>query len=120
MSKLRYHFRNVTRGTSIADNALIAKSFIARAVGLLRTASLEPGDGLFLVPCNSIHMFGMKYAIDAIFVDKNLVVVAILDSIAPGKFSTVYPKAHSCLEVPAGRARETATEVGDKIEFEQN
>jgi uncharacterized membrane protein (UPF0127 family) len=112
-----HHFRNKTRGTSIADQAVIAKSFFSRAKGLLGTDSLASGAGLFLVPCNSIHMFGMRYAIDAIFLDKNLVVVEILHAIQPGKASRLYPKAYSCLEVPAGRARETATEIGDQIEY---
>lgn len=117
MSAELYHFRNKTRSISIADRAVIAKSFFARARGLLGTDSLEPGQGLFLVPCNSIHMFGMRYAIDAIFVDKNLVVVEILHSIQPGKTSKLYSKAHSCLEIPAGRASETGTAIGDQLEY---
>lgn len=117
LTRAFYHFKNKTRSTSIADKATIAESFFARAKGLLGTTDLPAGHGLFLVPCNSIHMFGMKYAIDAIFVDKNLVVVHILHSIAPGKLSSVYPRAHSCLELPAGRALETSTEVGDQLEY---
>jgi len=112
-----YHFRNTTRGTSIADQAKIAESFCSRLKGLLGTAELPAGCGLFIVPCNSIHMFGMKYAIDAVFVDKKLVVVGILHSIAPGKMSSIIPKAHSCLELPAGRARDTNTEIGDQLEY---
>ena len=113
----RYHFRNTTRGTSIADQAKIAESFFSRAKGLLGTTELPAGCGLFIVPCNSIHMFGMKYAIDAVFVDKKLQVVEILHGIEPGKMSRVYGKAHSCLELPAGRAKETQTEVGDQLEY---
>lgn len=110
-------FRNETRGTTIADKTRIADSFFARAKGLLGTTELESGCGLFIVPCNSIHMFGMKYAIDAIFVDKQLVVVEILHAIQPGKASKLYSKAHSCLELPAGRAKETATEIGDQLSY---
>jgi uncharacterized protein len=112
-----YHFRNTTRGTSIADQTLIAETFLSRAKGLLGTKELPTGCGLFIKPCNSIHMFGMKYAIDAIFVDKKLVVVAVVHSIGPGRLSSVYHKAHSCLELPAGRAKETETEVGDQLEY---
>jgi len=113
-------FRNETRGTTIADKALIADSFFARAKGLLGTSELEAGCGLFIVPCNSIHMFGMKYAIDAIFVDRQLVVVEILHAIQPGKASKLYSRAHSCLELPAGRAKETSTEVGDQLSFSKS
>ena len=111
-----YRFLNKTRGTSLAEHAVIAESFFKRAKGLLGTTELPQGNGLFISPCNSIHMFGMKYAIDAVFVDKQLVVVALLHSIPPGKASTLYRKAHSCLELPAGTAQSTQTEVGDQLE----
>ncbi len=62
-------------------------------------------------------MIGMSYAIDAIFVDKKLVVVGVLHSIGPGRISRVYGRAQSCLELPAGRARETNTEIGDQLEY---
>lgn len=114
-----YHFLNTTRGTSMADRATIAESFFARAKGLLGTSELPVGCGLFLVPCNSIHMFGMKYAIDAVFVDKKLKVVEVLHAIKPGRMSRVYASAHSCLELPAGRAKETQTQVGDQLEYKR-
>jgi hypothetical protein len=113
-------FRNETRGTTVADKALIAGTFFARAKGLLGTTELEPGCGLFIIPCNSIHMFGMKYPIDAIFVDKQLVVVEILHGIQPGQASKMYARAHSCLELPAGRAKETSTQVGDQLSFSRS
>ena len=114
-SNRKYYFQNQSKGTLLATNARIAKSFFARAKGLLGTTELPKGDGLLIDPCNSIHMFGMKYSIDAVFLDRSLTVVAVLDSIAPGKISKLYSSAHSCLELPAGTARETNTEVGDKL-----
>lgn len=116
-SNKNYSFRNKTKGTLLATNARIAKSFFARARGLLGTADLPKGEGLLIDPCNSIHMFGMKYAIDAVFLDKQLKVVAVVDSIAPGKVSKLYGTAHSCLELPAGTARETQTGIGDELEM---
>lgn len=112
-----YKFINKTRGTTLGDKVRIADSFFARAKGLLGTDSLPDGEGLLIKPCSSIHMFGMRYAIDAVFVDKQMLVVAIIDSIEPGKASKLYGKAHSCLELPAGKAKATSTAVGDQIEY---
>lgn len=112
-----YYFLNKAKGTLLATNARIANSFLARAKGLLGTTELPEGQGLLIDPCNSIHMFGMKYAIDAVFLDKKLKVVAVIDSIAPGKASKLYGSAKSCLELPAGTARQTNTEVGDELEL---
>lgn len=95
----------------------MARSFFTRFKGLLGTASLAPGEGLYLAPCSSIHMFGMKYAIDALFIDKNGLVVGLVHSIKPGALSKVYGKAAACLELPAGTLSESGTVLGDKIAF---
>ena len=60
---------NLTRKTIVSCNLRIADSFFSRLKGLLGTVGLPDGDALLLRPCNNIHMFGMKYAIDVAFVD---------------------------------------------------
>ncbi len=100
----------------LAERARIADGFFDRLVGLLKTENFVLGDGLFIVPCSQIHMFGMKYAIDVIFVDRQGVVVGLVESIAPGQMSKLFSKAHGCLELPSGVIRDTGTSVGDQIE----
>lgn len=78
------------------------------------------GEGLFLTSCQSIHMFGMKFAIDAVFMDESGVVVAVLENFAPGKVSRIFGKAKSCLELPAGTANRTDTTIGDVISRQRN
>ncbi len=112
-----FRIRNQTKGTILAEKARVAETFVQRAKGLLGTDSLPNGEGLFIRPCNSIHMFGMRYAIDAVFVDRDLKVVAVLHSIKPGRMSRIYGRAHSCLELPAGMAKSSDTESGDRLEL---
>lgn len=100
----------------LAERARIASNFVDRLIGLLKTPVLEKGEGLFIVPCNQIHMLGMKYAIDVVFVDKQGKVVGLTERIAPGQFSKAFFAAHACLELPAGLIAETGTEEGDMIE----
>jgi len=76
---------------------------------------LNEGEGLLLTSCQSIHMFGMKFAIDALFLDKNGVVVGILEDFAPGKMSRIFSRAKTCLELPAGTIKKTGTTLGDVI-----
>ena len=108
-------FTNLTKDRVLAERASVARSFFRRLKGLLGTETLLDGDALLLAPCNSIHMFGMKYAIDVVFLDKELVVVDVLENIAPGKASRVYRKAYCCLELPAGKVNLTGTAGGDKL-----
>jgi uncharacterized membrane protein (UPF0127 family) len=101
----------------LAERAFNANNPFTRFKGLLGTSELPSSimDGLYLDPCNGIHMFWMAYAIDALFFDKDLTVVACVDSIKPWAISKVYKQAHTCLELPAGFLATTGTAPGDKI-----
>lgn len=115
----RTRFVNQTRGVALAENALIADNFFLRMRGLLFRPALQPGEGLFLRGCNCIHMFGMSYAIDAVFIDQNDHVVGLVDSIKPGCLSPVFVRAKSCLELPAGTVKCTGTTLGDLVATEE-
>lgn len=112
----KLYFYNKSKARLLASEARVAESFVSRLVGLLQTPVLNPGDGLYIVPCSQIHMFGMKYAIDVVFMDKKGVVVGLCNKIAPGQMSGIYPKALGCLELPPGIIDSTGTCVGDIIE----
>ena len=111
--------RNCTSGSVLAENARVADSFVARMVGLLSSPPLGPGQGLLLKPCSQIHMFGMKFGLDAIFFDKQWKVVGLVEGLSPGQLSRWFPRAVSCLELPVGTIAETRTQVGDQAEFQQ-
>jgi len=68
---LKIHVRNVTRNAVLADAAEIADTSAKRRTGLLKHTSLEPGDGLWIIPCEAIHSFGMKFAIDVLYLDRS-------------------------------------------------
>lgn len=114
--KKKLYFFNKTRDRFIAD-ADVADNIITRLVGLLRTAELKRGEGLYIVPCSQIHMMGMKYAIDALFLDRVGIVVGVCQNIKPGAISPMFFKAYACLELPTGVIAETGTKEGDKIEY---
>jgi len=79
---------------------------------------LLPGSGLIIVPCNSIHMFFMRFPLDIIFIDKSDTVVFLIENIKPWRFSRIVRKAHSVIELPAGIIHESRTEIGDILKIE--
>jgi len=111
---------NKTRGTWLADRAEEATSGWARMKGLLGRKELSPGEGLLLTPCTSIHMFFMRFPIDALFVDGEGTVVKLFAALPPWRTTWIYPHARSVLEVPAGIAAATQTVEGDVILFERH
>ena len=108
---------NVTRAVRLTECARVADSFATRLVGLLRDKELKEGDGLWIVPCNSIHSIGMQFVFDAIFLDKELKVVHLMREMKPWRISKLVFAAHSVLELPAGLISQTATMVGDQFEM---
>jgi len=109
-------FHNATSGKTLAEKAGMADSFLTRLRGLLWRRPLQPGEGLYLTGCRSIHMFGMKYAIDAVFLDRAGSVVGVVRALPPGAVSRFYRAAEGCLELPAGTIEATGTQVGDTVE----
>jgi uncharacterized membrane protein (UPF0127 family) len=111
---------NTTRGARLTECARVADTFLTRLVGLLRDRQLASGDGLWIVPCNSIHSIGMKFDFDAVFLDKNLRVVHLMREMKPRRISPMIWEAHSVLEVPSGLIAQTATQLGDQFEMRRD
>jgi len=106
---------NETRNQVLARQIQRADNMFARMRGLLFRPPLQADQGMLITPCTAVHCIGMTYPIDVVFIDKNLVVVGLAGNLKPGQFSRLYPKAHNCLELPAGVIGNSNTQVGDQL-----
>jgi uncharacterized membrane protein (UPF0127 family) len=111
-----YTVANATRNTSLGSGILLANASTERRTGLLKQDSLAQGSGLWITPCEGIHTFFMRFSIDVIFLDKQNRVRKIRPALRPWRLSACVT-AKSVLELPAGTARQTLTEVGDQLVF---
>ena len=109
--------RNQTRNTVLADAAEVADTSEKRRTGLLKHDRLDPGQGLWIVPCESVHSFFMKFAIDLVYLDRNKKVRKVRHRMVPWRMSACLT-AHSILELPAGVVAASGTEAGDQLEIE--
>src|SRR5262249_17348021 len=89
-------------GIIVADALRVADTHWSRMRGLLGTGSLEPGAGLWIVPCQQVHMFGMRYAIDVVFLDAAGRVLATVPTLRPWPVSPGVRAARGVLGLPAG------------------
>ena len=103
---------NITRNTIIATDAQLANTFFTRLKGLLGTEHLTFGSGLVIQPCYSIHTVGMKYRIDALFMDQQDRVMKCVMNMPAGKFS-ICSNSRYVIELPAGTIAATGTSLGD-------
>jgi uncharacterized membrane protein (UPF0127 family) len=109
---------NRTRGILLGDKVRTATTFLSRLAGLLGTAAIAEGGGLWIVPCRSVHTLGMRYPIDVAFLDARGVVVGILGGLSPNRIGRVVRDARGALELRAGTLAATGTVTGDRLEFE--
>jgi len=102
----------------LAEHATIADTSAKRRTGLLKHTSLEPGDGLWIVPCEGVHTFGMNFTIDVIFLNRKRKVLKTRPRMVKRRlaFSLL---AHSVLELPAGTLEATGTKAGDQLELDK-
>ena len=112
--------RNVTRNVVIAEHVEVAETSETRGKGLLGRAGLDAGTGLWLVPCEWVHMFGMKFAIDIVVLNKRDEVVGVQENLKPGGIGKFFWGAHSTLELPVGTIRATGTTKGDRVTWEDH
>ncbi len=110
--------RNASRGSVVADPARGGSSLVERGVGLLGTRSLNEGDGMLIERTASIHMFFMRYPIDAVFIGKGSRVTKVVANLKQWRVVLWAWGARDCLELPAGTAQRTGTVVGDQLLIE--
>ena len=75
-----------------------ALPFVDRFVGLMGRRSLALGEGMHILPCNSIHTFFMRIPIDVAFLDRDGVIVKQFSALPPWGATPVYFQADSVLD----------------------
>ncbi len=108
---------NVSRDRVVAERVLWAGTSETRRRGLLGRDRLPPDEGVYIVPTQWIHMFGMRFPIDIAFLNDGGRVLHIHHDLKPNRLSRIVWRAEGALELAAGTLRATGTEVGDVIEF---
>jgi uncharacterized membrane protein (UPF0127 family) len=82
--------------------------------GLLGRSSLDRDEGMLFRPAGSIHMFFMRFAIDALFLDRELVVVDVVPSLKPWRMAS-RRGAKMVVELAEGAA--SGVRPGDQLEL---
>jgi uncharacterized membrane protein (UPF0127 family) len=108
--------RNKTRNTELGDQIEVASSGARRSKGLLGRNELAPGEGLWIIPCESVHTFFMRFPIDLVYIDRKQRVKKVSRRVPPWCLSACL-SAHSVIELPAGTIQDSQTEAGDILEI---
>ena len=93
----------------------IADTFCTRLRGLLGTKRLNENEGLLIKPCNSVHMVGMRYAIDIVYLDKKNKILKVVENLKPWIGVSLCLKAENTLEMAAFSTQKYNMQVGKKL-----
>jgi hypothetical protein len=110
---------NRTRATYLATDLVIARTHWSRFRGLMATDSslFSRGQGLWINPSRGIHTFAMRFPIDAVYLDRERIVIHIEEGLKPWRMAAVFIRAASVLELPAGTVRDSQTALGDQVDI---
>jgi uncharacterized membrane protein (UPF0127 family) len=116
----RWSIVNHTRGSLIADRAIVAAGLWQRARGLLGRPALAAGDALVLRGTTAIHTWGMQQVIDVVGIDEHGIVWYVAQMVRPGRIAVgAAPwRRFSMIELPAGQAGRSATCIADRLRIE--
>jgi uncharacterized membrane protein (UPF0127 family) len=108
---------NATKSTELAARCVVASSHKERMVGLLNRSGLEEGEALLIEACAAIHMIGMRFSIDVVFLDTKRRVLKTVENVRPWTPLVSCSGADSALELPTGAIARTKTQPGDQLLF---
>jgi len=109
-----YALLNIDSGLRIAAHVRLAGDSAARRRGLLGIDKLDREAGLWIVPCEAIHTFGMQMPIDVLFLDRDLKVRKLLAGMRPRRISLCLV-ASSVVEIRSGAIAQSNTRVGHRL-----
>jgi uncharacterized membrane protein (UPF0127 family) len=101
-------------GRVVCEQLLVAARPLRRMLGLLGRSSLTGSEGILLRPAGSIHTFFMRFPIDVVFLDRDLVVVGIEPALRPWR-TAGRRGAKSVVELAAGECARRGVAVGDRL-----
>jgi uncharacterized membrane protein (UPF0127 family) len=101
-------------GRTVCERCTVADTPLTRLKGLLGRSELPRGEGLLLRPASAVHTWFMRFPIDAVFVDRDLVVVDVAAELRPWR-AAGRRGARAVLELAAGESERRGIRPGDAL-----
>lgn len=101
-------------GGVICDICHLADRTHTRMRGVIGWNRLRKGEGVLLRPTFSIHTAFVRFPIDAVFLDRDMTVVAIAHELKPWRLAGAR-RAAAVLELAAGECHRLGIKQGDRL-----
>jgi uncharacterized protein len=101
-------------GTTVCERCVVAETPLTRLRGLLGRRRLRSGEGLLIRPTAAIHTCFMRFPIDAVFLNRDLVVLRTVSDMRAWRFAGCRG-SDAVLELAAGEAQRRGIRPGDRL-----
>jgi hypothetical protein len=92
-------FRQLQVRTVLAREVPVARGAVCRLLGLSLLNRGDAGPGLLIPRCRSVHTFGMRFALDLVFLDRGGAPISVRKRVPPGRILRCR-RAAAVLELP--------------------
>ena len=108
-------------GRILFDPLVVADSFWARAIGMLRYAEIAPTFAMLLPQCRAVHTFLMRFPIDIAFLSNDYRVVEVYPEVQAGRLITNRNRngTHT-LEAASGAFHSVNLKHNDLLQIHEN
>lgn len=103
-------------GAPVCARCGVAETPVTRLRGLLGRAGLGSDEGLLIRPTSAIHTCFMRFPIDAVFLDRDLVVVDVVSDLPPWRMAARCG-AKAVLELASGESRRRGIRRGERLQL---
>jgi uncharacterized protein len=103
-------------GDPVCERCKVAETPLTRLRGLLGRSGLRPDEGLLIRPTSAIHTCFMRFPIDVVFLDRDLVVVGIRTHLGPWRVAA-RRGAKAVLELAAGESGRRGIQPGERFQL---
>jgi uncharacterized protein len=103
---------------AVCERCLVADTPLSRLRGLLGRSRLTSGEGLLIRPTSAIHTCFMRFPIDVVFLDRDLVVVKVVSNRRPWRLAA-RRGAKSVLELAAGESSRRGIRPGERLRLSE-
>jgi uncharacterized protein len=101
-------------GAAVCERCAVADRPWSRMRGLLGRSELQPGEGILLRPCSSVHTMFMRFPIDVVFCDRELKVLSVAPAMRPWR-AAGKRGAKVTVELAAGEAAKRGVDAGAQL-----
>ncbi len=106
---------NITKQSFISLGVTVADTPLTRLRGLLGKVRMRSDEAMWVVPSHGVHTIGLLFPIDLIYLDEQLRVVHLVESLGPLRIAPLRWQCASVLELPPKSIFGSGTEVGDQL-----